>query len=179
MRVVYIAHPIGGDVDNNIQKVIKIIRTINLTENDIVPLAPYIESVYSLDDTKRKEKAKGIANNVALFRKGVIDELRLYGNRISDGMWDEIKLANELGIPITCMGTLISKEYDDNIEKFVMSFSKHEVFLITTALRYVAGIKLDKVGKDTLMTESEKKQILNKAYEYDDLADSIVDYNGN
>jgi hypothetical protein len=179
MRIAYIAHPIGGDVDNNIQKVIKIIRHINLTENDVVPLAPYIESVYSLDDTRRKERAKGIANNVALFRRGAIDELRLYGDRISDGMWDEIKLANELGIKINCMNSLVSREYDNNIEAFVMSFTKHEVGLLLNSLRYVSGIKLDRVFKDKLMSESQRMDMTTKAMEYDTLADNIENYNGN
>ena len=46
---------------------------------------------------------RGIKNDVALMKKGFIDEVRLYGDRISNGMEAEIKLANSLGIPVISM----------------------------------------------------------------------------
>lgn len=50
MKIVYIAHPIGVDVENNIKKVIAICRTVNLETSDIVPFVPYLSDLYALDD---------------------------------------------------------------------------------------------------------------------------------
>lgn len=100
MKVVYIAHPIGGDVENNIKKVIKICREVNLTETDVTPFVPYLSDLYALNDSKTEERERGFKNNFNLLNKGFIDEIWLYGNRISNGMRAEINLCIELGIKV-------------------------------------------------------------------------------
>lgn len=40
MKTAYIAHPVSGDVKGNVEKIIAIVRHINLTEPDIVPFVP-------------------------------------------------------------------------------------------------------------------------------------------
>jgi hypothetical protein len=100
MKIVYIAHPIGGNVENNIEKIKSIIRFINLTEPDIVPFAHYIVDCLCLDDNNRIERERGIKNDIALFKAGFINELWLYGDKISTGMGAEIALAIKLGIPV-------------------------------------------------------------------------------
>lgn len=99
-KIVYIAHPIGGDVQLNIQKVLGIVKRLNLSNNDIVPFAPYIVDCLALNDNEPEERARGFENNVALFKNGAIDEVWLYGDRISPGMKFEIDLAEDLGIPV-------------------------------------------------------------------------------
>ena len=86
MKVAYIAHPISGDPEGNIAKILDIVRSINLLEPDVVPFAPYIVDCQALDDQNPEERERGIQNDIALFRKGFIDEVRLYGDRISMGM---------------------------------------------------------------------------------------------
>ena len=100
MKIVYIAHPISGDIDANLDRIKDIVRYINLTEPDIVPFAHYIVDCYSLDDTVPEERERGIKNDIALLRAGFIDEMWLFGDRISNGMKNEIKLAKELGIKV-------------------------------------------------------------------------------
>ena len=100
MKIVYIAHPISGDITGNLQKIKMIIREINLTMPEILPFAHYFVDCYALDDTIPEERERGIKNNIALMRAGFINELWLYGDKISTGMIHEIILANELGIPI-------------------------------------------------------------------------------
>lgn len=112
MKVAYIAHPIGGDVKNNIDSVLKIIRQVNLAEPDVVPFAPYIPDCLALDGNNPDERARGIRNDHALFRKVQIDELRLYGSRISSGMIDEIKQAYKLGIPVVPCSQNTKTEYE-------------------------------------------------------------------
>ena len=51
MKIAYIAHPISGDVKENIKKIINIIRTVNLEEPLTVPFAPYIPDCIALNDT--------------------------------------------------------------------------------------------------------------------------------
>lgn len=101
MRVAYIAHPISGDIEGNLEKVRLIGRQINLNEPDVVPFAPYWFDCHCLDDNNADERARGIKNDHHLFR--FVDELRLYGDRISAGMRGEIELAQELGIDIVPM----------------------------------------------------------------------------
>jgi hypothetical protein len=103
VRVAYIAHPVGGDVRNNINKILNIVRQINLTEPDVVPFVPYMADLYALDDAVPEERARGIKNDMHLLRPEVVDEVRLYGNRISAGMASETRLAQALGIPIQPM----------------------------------------------------------------------------
>ena len=113
MKVAYIAHPISGNIKDNLEKIAKIGREINLNEPDVIPFAHYFFDCYSLNDAIPEERARGIKNDVALFRKGFIDELRLYGDRISHGMAEEIKLAFELGINIIPMTAETKREFYD------------------------------------------------------------------
>lgn len=104
-KVVYIAHPIGGDVQGNLEKVRKIGRQITLSEPNIIVFAPYYFDCHCLDDAVPEERKRGMQNNAYFFENGFIDELRLYGDRISSGMKEEIKLADKYRIPIRGMTT--------------------------------------------------------------------------
>lgn len=53
-----------------------------------------------MDDDKPEERIRGIKNDIAILRSGMVNELRLCGNRISNGMQHEMDLAIELGIPV-------------------------------------------------------------------------------
>jgi hypothetical protein len=100
MKIVYIAHPISGDVKGNLEKIRRIIRGLNLMFTNIVPFAHYFVDCYALDDTVPEERDRGIKNDIALFKAGFIDEVWLFGDRISNGMKAEIELAKSLNIPI-------------------------------------------------------------------------------
>ena len=102
-KIAYIAHPISGDVSGNIQKILNIVRDINLTKPDVVPFAPYIADVLIMDDSKPEERSIGICNDLKILKSGIISELWIYGERVSGGMQAEILLAEELCIPIVLM----------------------------------------------------------------------------
>ena len=53
-----------------------------------------------MNDDIPAERERGIKNDTELLKSGFIDEIRLYGNRISEGMKHEIELAHKLGIPV-------------------------------------------------------------------------------
>ena len=111
MTISYIAHPIGGNVKSNLRKIRKIIRRINLEEPDIVPFAHYFVDCYCLNDSNPVERERGIKNDTALLKAGFINEIRLYGDHISQGMWNEIHLAETLGITIHPMTQGALKDY--------------------------------------------------------------------
>ena len=102
-KIIYIAHPIGGDVPGNLQKVGEIYRQISLYRPDVIPFAPYIATISCLDDNVPQERAIGFEHNKGFFDRRIIDEVWLYGDRISNGMAQEIEWANRLGIPVVSM----------------------------------------------------------------------------
>ena len=103
MKICFISHPVSGDVSGNIKKIIAIARHINLTEPDVVPFVPYLIDLYSLDDNEPKERVRGLKNGLELFINCRINEVRLYGNNISEGMKEEIELSRFYGIPVRPM----------------------------------------------------------------------------
>jgi len=98
VKTVFIAHPISGDIKGNVVKVLAICEKIHSKE--IIPVAPYLVSLQYLDDEIIEDRKLGIAANLECFRRKYIDELWLYGDRISKGMKQEIKLALKLRISI-------------------------------------------------------------------------------
>ena len=57
-------------------------------------------AIQYLDDGIAEERRLGMEANFEAFRRGYVDEIWLFGNRISSGMEQEVRLALELGIPI-------------------------------------------------------------------------------
>lgn len=106
MKIAYIAHPVSGDVEGNIEKILKIVRTINLEDPDTVPFVPYLSDLLALDDNKPEERERGIKNDIHILKSGMVNQIRLYGDKISDGMRAELNLAKELGIEIWCSENL-------------------------------------------------------------------------
>ena len=97
-KTVFIAHPISGDIKGNVTKVLRICEEVH--SKDIIPVAPYLISLQYLNDDVIEDWELGIQANLECFRRRYIDELWLFGDRISSGMWGEIRLAKELGIPV-------------------------------------------------------------------------------
>jgi len=104
-KIVYIAHPVAGDVQHNMRRLNTIVRFINLFFHGYVPFVPYYSDIASMDDSDKEFRAKGIANTEEFFRRRVMDELWLFGPEVSPGMRAEIEMADELGIPVYPMST--------------------------------------------------------------------------
>lgn len=100
MKIVYIAHPIGGDIENNLADLRRIIRQVNLHYPHVVPFCPYYADIMSLDDNVPAERERGIKNDTAILNSGIVKELWLTGPRISTGMEAERKLATSKGIKV-------------------------------------------------------------------------------
>ncbi len=99
-KTVYPAHPIGGDVPGNLLKIKAIVRELHLG-GMVQPVAPYIADCDGiLDDNVPGERALGIATDHENCLRGMIDEVWLYGPKISTGMHHEVLFAWDLGIPV-------------------------------------------------------------------------------
>ena len=98
MKTVFIGHPVSGDIEGNVKKILAICDEVHT--QDVVPVAPYLVSLQYLDDGVIEDRELGIEANLECFRRHFVDELWLYGDRISDGMKREIVEARQCGIPV-------------------------------------------------------------------------------
>ena len=110
-KLVYIAHPISGDISGNIDKVLKICREIHTNSNNIIPSAPYITVLQYLDDNIQEERRLGFEANKMMFERGGFDEIWLCGEKISSGMKEEVEWCVALNIPIVCYNPALVEEY--------------------------------------------------------------------
>ena len=97
-KIVFIGHPISGDIRNNVKKILSICKKIH--NQQIIPCVPYLVSIQYLNDEIIEDRELGIKANFECFYRKYVDELWLFGNCISKGMKQKIKLALKLGIPI-------------------------------------------------------------------------------
>jgi hypothetical protein len=97
-KTVFIAHPISGDIQANMKRVLDICEHIHTTT--VIPVAPYLVSLQYLNDEVVEDRELGVEANLECFHRRYVDELWLFGDRISTGMRQEILLAQELNIPI-------------------------------------------------------------------------------
>lgn len=115
MKIVYIAHPVGGDIEGNIKKILSIVREINLTEKSVIPFVPYLADIQAMKDDDPAERQRGFRNNKEFFDLEVMDELLLCGDRISDGMRQEVLWSLEMGTPIRCANQKLNIELNELI----------------------------------------------------------------
>lgn len=100
MKIAYIVHPIAGDKETNLELISHIVRKINLTESDVVPFVPYYADCVAMDDRILSERERGIKNDHEILSRMFVDELWVYGNRISNGMKAEIMWALDNKVPV-------------------------------------------------------------------------------
>ena len=111
-KLVYIGHPVGGDIERNIKKILEICHNIHKKNDNIIPFAPYVVSLYYLDDNIVEERKLGMLANQEHFERKTMDEVWLFGSRISEGMKWEIEQAAKYGIPIKVCNSKLKKEFE-------------------------------------------------------------------
>lgn len=112
MKFFYIAHPIKGDVDGNLARLRRIIKSINTNPKyaTTVPFVQYYADVVSMDDNVPAERQRGLQNGLEILsRKGAVDEMLVMGDKITEGMKQEIFKAFEMGIPVGAFDNLINQ----------------------------------------------------------------------
>ena len=115
-KTVFVGHPIRGDTKGNIEKVLKICAEIHT--KDIIPVAPYLISLQYLNDEIVEDRELGMEANHECFHRRYVDELWLFGDRISAGMEKEILLAKEMNIPIVPK----TKGVKRDLERFMLNY---------------------------------------------------------
>lgn len=111
-KVVFVAHPIKGNVAGNLRKVREICRRL-LKQGEVLPIVPYLSWDGVLDDNIPEERNLGIEVNRVFFERRSFDELWLYGENISEseGVCAEIELAHAFGIPVVPRTAETVREY--------------------------------------------------------------------
>ncbi len=85
MHVLYMAHPVAGDVEANLQRALRWLKWCSRTYSSFAVIAPWIANIMSgEDDSDPAQRAKGLAkcSEVASRCDGII----LVGGRVSTGM---------------------------------------------------------------------------------------------
>lgn len=96
-KVVFIAHPISGDIETDLRRVAAICRAVHT--HDQIPIFP--SSVWRQHVDKGKD-AQALIDGVDLeyFKQRIIDEAWFYGNYMSDEMKKEALVAHQCGITL-------------------------------------------------------------------------------
>lgn len=96
MKIIYIASPYAGDVKRNIEFAKEACQYVITTGNAF--FCPHLLYPQILDDNDPEERKIGLNMGKQLLVK--CDELWAFGDRISQGMFEEIEYARQNGIPV-------------------------------------------------------------------------------
>ena len=95
MKKLYICSPLVGDVETNIEKAKQYARYVLLC--GMTPVVPHFYAL-CLDDNKPDERAIGMAAGMSLL--WFCDEIWVFGEKITEGMRNEINFCISLNIKI-------------------------------------------------------------------------------
>lgn len=96
MKLIYVASPYAGDIEQNTEFARKACRHV-MNEGHAF-FAPHLLYPQLLDDSNPQERQAGLDMGLAMLLR--CDELWCYGDRISHGMHLEIEEAVRIGIPV-------------------------------------------------------------------------------
>ena len=82
MKMVYLASPLRGDYERNINKAVEYSRLVS--ECGLLPLAPHIIFSQWCNDTIPEQREQGLKLGLSLLEK--CDEMWVMGREISQGM---------------------------------------------------------------------------------------------
>lgn len=98
MYAVYMAHPVGGAVVQNLERAKRWVRWLELFYPEFAIVAPWIVECEVFDDNDPEQRRAGMDRRLAVLER--CRGLVLVGGRISDGMTEEIEFARKHNIPI-------------------------------------------------------------------------------
>ncbi|HEX3029093.1 MAG TPA: DUF4406 domain-containing protein [Clostridia bacterium] len=111
MKIIYIASPYAGDVKNNIEFAIEACQYVITTGNAF--FCPHLLYPQVLDDNEPEERKLGLNMGKQLLLK--CDELWAFGNRISQGMFEEIEFARQNNIPVKRIQSMDMVQVDNKL----------------------------------------------------------------
>lgn len=90
--VVYVAHPVSGDVEANLTNATMWMAMLLRTYPHVAWVAPWILDAQVLDDADPEQREAGLVRDQAVVRRA--DALLLVGGRLSAGMAREVEAAH-------------------------------------------------------------------------------------
>lgn len=100
MKVIYVAHPVSGDVPGNLAKAKRIMRALQEQSPTVAIIAPWIQwlEICGDDDSDHGARERGLIRDFAVVAK--CDEFWMVGPRVSDGMRREKEAAERAGVKV-------------------------------------------------------------------------------
>lgn len=96
MKFVQICSPYRGDVERNTTKAQG--YCLFASTQGVMPFAPHLHNTQFLDDEITEQRELGMRFSIGMLSK--CDELWAFGSRITEGMSEEIEVAERLSIPV-------------------------------------------------------------------------------
>ena len=96
MPWVYIVSPLRGDVERNIENAKDYCRFA--IKQNVIPMCPHIYFTLFLNDSAEIERRIGLILGLQMLKR--CKEVWVFGDRISEGMANEIQIAEKRKIPI-------------------------------------------------------------------------------
>ena len=93
---VYIASPLRGDIEGNIERAKEYCR-FAVMQNKL-PFCPHIYFTQFLNDNVESERRIGMIHGIQMLKR--CKELWVFGDKISEGMQSEIRIAKDRNMPI-------------------------------------------------------------------------------
>jgi len=97
MKLVYISHPVRGNVQENLKAASHWVRWATRLPG-IVPIAPYFQSVVAFSESDPDERQEGFNHGLKILQ--YCQELWVCGERITEGVQLEIDYAWRWQIPV-------------------------------------------------------------------------------
>lgn len=107
MKIVYICSPLRGDVERNIRKANG--YCLFAAKQAAVPIAPHVMFTGFLDDGIPEERCLGMSMGLELLR--LCEEVWVFGERLSEGMQAEIRVADQLNLTIIYFNEKCERKY--------------------------------------------------------------------
>lgn len=98
MTVVYLAHPVGGDVERNLIAARELYRRYTEWHPWVAIVAPWITECELWDDADPEQRRLGLERCMAVVAK--CDQIWLCGPRVSEGMALERDAAMAAGVVV-------------------------------------------------------------------------------
>ena len=100
-QMIFVCSPYRGDIETNTKLARQYCR--HVVDKGFIPIAPHLLFPQFMDDKKSEERAQAIEMNFGTLQR--CTELWVFGREITIGMWQEIKKAQELDIPVRYTST--------------------------------------------------------------------------
>lgn len=100
-KMIFVCSPYRGDIETNTKLARRYCRYA--VNKGFIPIAPHLLFPQFMNDNDSEERKLAIEMNLEILQK--CSELWVFGRGITIGMWQEIKAAQELGIPVHYVGT--------------------------------------------------------------------------